>query len=89
MAQTGCLRWGVVAGRHVHLHPARYAAHTIRVKANVLKTAIAALIAAGGQREEVAIGLVNQVRAQWLALPPVKSLSEEAGAARLMKLLLN
>ncbi|MBF9255306.1 hypothetical protein I2I11_18555 [Pontibacter sp. 172403-2] len=81
------LRWGVVAGRHVHLHPARYAVHTIRVKANVLKTAMAALIFAAIQHEEVDLKLVNAVRATWLSLPLVKKFDEEGSLAELLKLL--
>jgi len=81
------LRWGVIPGRHVHLHPARYAAHTIRVKANVLKTAIAALVFAARQHAEVDLQLMNIVRTTWLGLPPVKVFGEEENVAKLMKLL--
>jgi len=83
------LRWGVVTERHVHLHPARYAAHTLRVKANMLKTAIAALIFAPKQREKADIKLINHVRETWLRLPPVKAFDEEESLAKLIKLLLS
>ncbi|MBF8965430.1 hypothetical protein I0P70_19430 [Pontibacter sp. FD36] len=65
------LRWGVVEGRHVHLHPARYSQHTIRVKANTLKTAIAVNIAALGNQQPPDLQMINRVRQQWLNLPPV------------------
>ncbi len=66
------LRLGVIAERHVHLHPARYSANTIRVKATALKTAIAALIAAKRTNLPVTdVDMINRVRAQWLNLPPV------------------
>ena len=40
-------RWillhGIEPGRYIHLHPARYSPHSIRVKATVLKTALACM----------------------------------------------
>ncbi|WP_114782182.1 hypothetical protein [Botryobacter ruber] len=84
------LRWGVEAGRHVHLHPARYAANTIRVKANALKTAVAMVTAAAKYKTAAAdLPLLNQVRHEWLGLPPVKALPSDEGAAKLVKLLKN
>lgn len=35
------LRLGETEQRHIHIHPGRYSPHTIRVKASILKTAIA------------------------------------------------
>lgn len=83
------MRWGVVEGRHVHLHPARYAKYTLRVKANVLKTAIAAVIAANKSAETPAMDtqFINKVRAEWLALPPVKDLSLSEGLAGMIALI--
>lgn len=82
------LRWGIVAGRYVHLHPGRYARHTIRVKANTLKTAVAARIAARrSARSETDLHLINQVRAQWLGLSPVQTPEADRGIARLRTLL--
>ena len=68
------LRWGVVEARHVHLHPARHSRHTLRVKANVLKTAVATAIAAKrcGEYQYMDAQYTNKVRAAWVALPPVK-----------------
>jgi len=81
------LRWGIVADRYVHLHPARYAAQTIRVKAISLKTAIAATIAARLLNTTIDLQLVNHVRTQWLDLPPLTSLSPAKGAGSLINLL--
>ena len=83
------MRWGVVEGRHVHLHPARYAACTLRVKANALKTAIAALVAAkrGGESASMDTQFINQVRAEWLLLPPVKDLSLSEGLGSMLALI--
>jgi hypothetical protein len=82
------LRWGRIAGRHVHLHPARYTQHTIRVKANVLKTAVASVIASQKQgKVTIDTPLVNRVRVEWLALPPVKTFSAEEGVGEIIRLL--
>jgi len=83
------LRWGVVEARHVHLHPARYSAHTMRVKANVLKTAIATVISVKKERgsSEVSTSHINKVRAEWLALPPVKDFSLSEGLHRMISLI--
>ena len=82
------LRWGRVAGRHVHLHPARYTGHTARVKANVLKTAIAAVIASGNSGgTAIDVSLINQVRVEWLALPPVKAFNADEGVGEVIRLL--
>jgi len=83
------LRWGVVEGRHVHLHPARYAAHTVRVKAATLKTAVATVIAAGQQDlPEIDLPLINRIRVAWLDLPPVKALAPQEGAGKFLQFLL-
>lgn len=83
------MRWGVVEGRYVHLHPARYAQYTLRVKAIVLKTAIAAVITAN-KRGKIAVmdtDFINEVRAAWLALPPVKDLSSSEGLGSMIALI--
>ncbi|WP_255594279.1 hypothetical protein [Pontibacter sp. HSC-14F20] len=81
------LRWGVVEGRHVHLHPARYSQHTIRVKANTLKTAVAVQIATRRYKEPLSLALVNQVRTQWLELAPIPAYLPEGGLGKLLHLL--
>ncbi|MBB6611524.1 hypothetical protein H7F15_10790 [Pontibacter sp. Tf4] len=81
------LRWGTQEGRYVHLHPARYAAQTIRVKAASLKTAIAATIAARQQHTTIDLPLVNKVRAEQLHLPPLTVLQQTEGAGKLLALL--
>lgn len=83
------LRWGVVEARHMHLHPARYSKHTLRVKANVLKTAIAAAIVAKrrGETPGIEAQFINEVRATWVALPPVKGFSLSEGLGHMLALL--
>jgi hypothetical protein len=81
------LRWGEVAGRHVHLHPARYSRETMRVKANTLKTAIAShLIFAQTGQSVTNLALINQARTQWLDLPPLKHFAADGGLDKAIKL---
>jgi hypothetical protein len=81
------LRWGIVAERHVHLHPARYSPHTLRIKANTLKTALAVHIAARRYNQPVGLQLVNQVRTQWLGLAPIPAFLPGGALASLVCLL--
>jgi hypothetical protein len=80
------LRWGLHEGRHVHLHPGRYSLHTLRVKANHLKTALAAAIASIKYNQPVSLQLLNQVRAGWLELPPVPGYTSEEGLGKVLEL---
>lgn len=71
-ASRWVLRLGDEAGRYVHVHPARWAPYTRRVRANVLKTAVLALAYArlhSGDPSERA--LVNRVRKEYLGLAPL------------------
>lgn len=82
------LRWGVVENRYVHLHPARYTSHTIRVKAAALKTAIATVIVSSQLRLPATdINAINKVRTEWLGLSPVKWVNEQEGIGKFMRLL--
>lgn len=86
---TWVLRWGLVAERHMHLHPARYSQHTTRVKANVLKTVIAALLAMKRMGiTELNLALINRVRTQWLDLAPLKHYKPDEGLGRMINLLI-
>lgn len=66
------LRLGDEGGRYVHLHPGRWSPETMRVRANVLKTAFLALAHArvfGGDALDRAV--VNEVRREHLGLSPI------------------
>jgi hypothetical protein len=81
------LRYGEEGGRYVHVHPARWAPETRRVRANVLKTAV--LVRAyvgvhGGDPSDVA--LVNRVRRQYLGLSPVGRLRADEGLRAVLAL---
>lgn len=82
------LRWGVVENRYVHLHPARYASHTLRVKAAALKTAIATtIVSAQLHLPATDINTINKVRTAWLGLSPVKWVNEQEGIGKFLRLL--
>ena len=66
------LRSGEEGGRFVHIHPARWAPFTVRVRANVLTTAVMALAYVkvhGG--DPIDRKVVNAVRRDYLGLAPV------------------
>jgi hypothetical protein len=84
--------WVLRAGdeeRYVHVHPARWAPATLRVRANVLKTAARALAYAavyGG--DPMGRALLNRVRADCLGLSPVgRDPAGEQGVGRVIDLL--
>lgn len=70
-------RWillpGNEPGKYIHLHPARYSPHSMRVKATILKTALACMVYLP---EDILpdIRTLNQVRKDVLQLSPVKDL---------------
>jgi hypothetical protein len=72
---TWTLRLGIDDTQYIHIHPSRYARHTLRVKAGVLKTAIAFL---ARQEKDVSTATVNAVRRE-LDLSPVKNLEGFTG----------
>jgi hypothetical protein len=83
------LRLGDESDRYLHVHPARWAPKTCRVKANVLKTAILILAYTGihgGDPRDVA--LVNRVRRDYLELAPLgRELDDDQGIGQIIQLL--
>lgn len=75
--------------RYVHVHPGRWVAHTVRVRANVLKTAVLVLAYVavhGGDPLDRAV--VNAVRAAYLDLEPLgQDLDVERGLGEVLALL--
>jgi len=72
-------RWILLAGnepgRYIHLHPARYSPHSLRVKATILKTAIACMvILPASQQPDLAT--LNHIRRNFLDLSPVKDIAQ-------------
>jgi hypothetical protein len=83
------VRYAAEDERYVHLHPARWAPRTCRVRANVLKTAIlvhAYVGVHGGDPMDRAT--VNVVRRDYLGLAPIgRDLSGDQGIGELIELL--
>lgn len=81
------LRLGESIEKFVHIHPARYSRHTVRVKAVTLKTTI--LVLALHKLKVISVidtESVNAVRKKFLKEPPFKSISKAAGLVRLLDL---
>jgi hypothetical protein len=71
------LRRGERAGRYVHVHPARWSPQTLRVRANVLKTAILTLTLAGVRgTDPLEVAVINQARQELLGFSPIFGLRE-------------
>ncbi len=78
------LREGLDSERYIHFHPARYSPNTIRIKANTLKSLIAAHII---HKNHVGLPEINQVRSEILQLAPLKQLSPDIGISKHLLLL--
>ena len=81
-ASVWILRIGVEPERYIHLHPGRNTSHCRRVKANILKTAIAASIQAISQKSDpFNIDLINSAREEMCNLQPIRfiTLNHELG----------
>jgi hypothetical protein len=82
------LRLGDQARRYVHVHPARRAPGTLRVRANVLKTAILTLAVAGVRgADPLDVAVINRTRAEFLGCSPISSSNEGPAIRRIIDLL--
>lgn len=71
------IRWGTEENYYVHIHPARYTQHSMRIKATTLKTVLVVLKYLKLNIEtECTLSLVNQLRKEVLDLSPIKSLEQ-------------
>lgn len=72
---------GKNADRYVHIHPAKYSPHSIRVRARTLKTVVALMIKVPGISNKMKKNLqnVNDIRTEYLHLSPIKSLQRGKG----------
>lgn len=81
--------WTIMLGKdkekYVHIHPARYSLHTIRVKSVSLKTASIVFLRAkhfGGSPFD--LSTVNKVRTEFLKYSPVKNISHKNGLGKII-----
>jgi hypothetical protein len=83
------LRMGDETDLYMHVHPARWAPETCRVRANVLKTAVMVLAHAGIHGGDPTDRTrINAVRAEYLGLAPIgRDISSTEGLGAVMKLL--
>lgn len=82
------LRLGNDKTRYVHIHPGRYAANTIRIRALTLKTAIIYLYNQQMSHDKIDdLTTINDLRKEFLNVPPLKSLSKSKGLAKIIELL--
>ena len=74
------IRLGPADGRYLHLHPGRWAQHTVRVQANTLRSAVMAHAHAQlTDRAATDLAVVNEARRLYLSLPPVRELTGDGG----------
>jgi hypothetical protein len=74
------IRLGPADGRYLHLHPGRWAPHTLRVQANTLRSAVVAhahALITGRSADDLAV--VNEARGRYLGLLPVRELTGDGG----------
>ena len=55
----------------VHLHPSRYALHTVRIKANAMKTVCCYFLLQGWHEAAPDREMLNNIRTTWLHLSPI------------------
>lgn len=58
---------------YIHIHPSRYSPHTIRVKANTLKTVLCTLLFENADLFIYNIEKINYYRIKFLSLSPIKT----------------
>lgn len=81
--------WTLLQGddpeRYVHIHPARYAQHCIRVKSGALKTAV--LMQRHGLTPKSETAQINILRKS-IGLSPIKQMQESEGIGRMWEVLI-
>lgn len=72
---------------YLHIHPAKYADFTVRVRGTTLKTVVALKISAIPKKEgRLTLQQVNRIRREKLALSPIKNLEKGKGIQRIWSL---
>jgi len=83
------IKQGDDENRYIHIHPAKYSKHTIRVRATTLKTVLALeiLFVQKKPSSKRTLEAVNEIRTKRLDLSPIKSLQKsESGILRLWEI---
>lgn len=86
-SSTWTLRYGNEKERYIHIHPARYSIHSVRVKSISLKTASLLVLWAksfGSSLED--IKLINKLRVNYHNASPLKTFSSNSGLGKIIKL---
>lgn len=80
------LRLGKLPLRFIHIHPGRYSAHTVRIRATNLKTALAWYAINGTKKEGFSIEGINQARIILANLSPLGGENRMDGVIRTLQL---
>lgn len=79
------LRIGDDNEKYIHIHPAKYSPHTVRVRAKTLKTAILVSVYEKNKKiDPLDLQLINKLRKEYLNEPPMKSVSPEMGLGEII-----
>ncbi|HNS30515.1 MAG TPA: hypothetical protein PKL52_08290, partial [Tenuifilaceae bacterium] len=82
------LRLGRMPNRFVHIHPSRYSANTLRIKASTLKTAIALKMVFPTLNIPPNLQQVNQARDLLHNLSPVKGIHSSKSLIKILAYLI-
>ena len=73
---------------YVHIHPSRYSAHTLRIKANVLKTVLCTLLFVEDW-QKIDAARINEYRINMLNLSPIDVEKEHSEITKVIKLFID
>jgi putative acetyltransferase len=74
--------------KFIHIHPARYSLHTLRVRSSTLQTAVAAIVLAGIKLvSPISKNIINEARKKYLNESPVKAIYTNSGIGKIILLL--
>ncbi len=82
------IKQGIDEKRYIHIHPAKYSRHTVRIRAITLKTVLSLQVHSIRISNNMNENLekVNYIRENYLHLSPVKSLNKKEGIYKIWKL---
>jgi hypothetical protein len=80
------LRLGILPQRFIHIHPGRYSAHTVRIRATNLKTALAWYALNGTKKAGFCIDDINEARKTLTNLSPLGGANRIDGVIGTMQL---